>query len=78
MNGRVSRSVLNYFLVGWKCCRSGCTAEYKGPESNAEVCFYHPGAPIFHEGMKFWSCCERKTTDFTAFLNQAGCTKADK
>lgn len=63
--------------VGWKCCRSGCNAEYKGPESNAEVCFYHPGAPIFHEGMKFWSCCERKTTDFTAFLNQAGCTKAD-
>ena len=31
--------------------------------------------PIFHEGMKFWSCCQRKTSDFTAFLNQEGCTR---
>ena len=35
---------------------------------------YHPGVPIFHEGLKFWTCCMRKTTDFQAFLNQAGCT----
>jgi len=63
--------------VGWKCCRSGCSAEYAGPESSAEFCHYHPGAPIFHEGMKFWSCCERKTSDFTSFLNQVGCEKAD-
>ena len=46
-------------------------------ESNAEFCHYHPGAPVFHEGMKFWSCCERKTSDFTSFLNQVGCEKAD-
>lgn len=24
--------------------------------------------------MKFWSCCERKTTDFNSFLSQGGCT----
>ena len=29
--------------------------------------------PIFHEGMKFWSCCQRKTSDFQSFLNQEGC-----
>jgi len=38
-------------------------------------CVYHPGAPIFHEGMKFWSCCQRKTSDFQSFLNQVGCTE---
>ncbi len=37
-------------------------------------CPHHPGVPIFHEGMKFWSCCQRKTSDFQAFLEQAGCT----
>ena len=36
-------------------------------------CKYHPGVPIFHEGMKFWSCCQRKTSDFQSFLNQEGC-----
>lgn len=30
--------------------------------------------PIFHEGLKFWSCCKRKTTDFEMFLSQIGCT----
>ena len=66
------------YLVGWKCCRSGCNAEYTGPEKNAECCYYHPGAPVFHEGMKFWSCCERKTSDFTSFLNQPGCEKTER
>ncbi|CAG5105240.1 Oidioi.mRNA.OKI2018_I69.chr1.g1953.t1.cds [Oikopleura dioica] len=63
--------------VGWPCSRSGCSETYKGEASNANCCHYHPGVPIFHEGMKFWSCCERKTSDFTAFLNQAGCEKTD-
>jgi len=63
--------------VGWPCSRSGCQETYKGEASNANCCTYHPGVPIFHEGMKFWSCCERKTSDFTAFLNQAGCEKTE-
>ena len=29
---------------------------------------------VFHDGLKFWSCCKRKTTDFNAFLQQIGCT----
>ncbi|VDN10489.1 unnamed protein product [Dibothriocephalus latus] len=24
--------------------------------------------------MKFWSCCQRKTTEFDSFLEQEGCT----
>lgn len=23
---------------------------YQGPESNTEVCAFHPGVPVFHEG----------------------------
>ncbi|KAL7825469.1 hypothetical protein AOLI_G00326760 [Acnodon oligacanthus] len=31
--------------------------------------------PVFHEGMKYWSCCRRKTSDFNSFLSQEGCSK---
>uniref|UniRef100_A0A8D0L2L9 Integrin subunit beta 1 binding protein 2 n=1 Tax=Sphenodon punctatus TaxID=8508 RepID=A0A8D0L2L9_SPHPU len=39
-----------------------------------EACIFHPGVPVFHEGMKSWSCCGMKTTDFTDFLEQQGCS----
>uniref|UniRef100_A0A9J7YG57 Cysteine and histidine-rich domain-containing protein 1 n=1 Tax=Cyprinus carpio carpio TaxID=630221 RepID=A0A9J7YG57_CYPCA len=48
---------------------------YNGPKSDEEMCLYHPGTPIFHEGMKYWSCCKRKTSDFNSFLSQEGCNK---
>ena len=47
---------------------------YEGAGSSLELCKYHPGGPVFHEGLKYWSCCQRKTTDFTEFLSQAGCS----
>jgi cysteine/histidine-rich domain-containing protein 1 len=25
--------------------------------------------------MKYWSCCEKKTSEFDNFLSQAGCTE---
>jgi len=59
--------------VGTSCKNNGCTANYTGLQSNEEECLYHEGAPIFHEGLKFWSCCKRKTTDFEMFLSQTGC-----
>lgn len=46
---------------------------YESPESDKSICCHHPGSPIFHEGMKFWSCCTKRTSDFSAFLNQKGC-----
>ncbi|ROL28102.1 Cysteine and histidine-rich domain-containing protein 1 [Anabarilius grahami] len=61
-------------MVGVKCKNTGCKTIYQGPETDAEICFHHPGVPVFHEGYKYWNCCCIKTTDFNAFLDQKGCT----
>ena len=29
----------------------------------------------FFSSMKYWSCCQRKTSEFDNFLNQEGCTE---
>ncbi|XP_015707856.1 cysteine and histidine-rich domain-containing protein 1 isoform X1 [Coturnix japonica] len=60
--------------IGTPCKNAGCSKTYQGPHSNEEICQYHSGVPIFHEGMKYWSCCKRKTSDFNTFLAQEGCT----
>jgi len=60
--------------IGKVCENGGCKKTYNGEPSKPNECCYHPGVPIFHEGLKFWSCCQRKTTDFQSFLNQEGCT----
>uniref|UniRef100_A0A8C0BY27 Integrin subunit beta 1 binding protein 2 n=1 Tax=Buteo japonicus TaxID=224669 RepID=A0A8C0BY27_9AVES len=60
-------------IAGTTCKNAACKI-YQGPESNTEVCTFHPGVPVFHEGMKYWSCCGVKTTDFSAFLEQLGCS----
>lgn len=59
--------------IGTSCKRGGCNGSYDGPSSNNATCVHHPGIPVFHEGMKYWSCCQKKTSDFSAFLAQAGC-----
>lgn len=56
------------------CQNKGCHASYKGEHTNAETCLYHSGIPVFHEGMKYWSCCVKRTTDFNSFLEQVGCS----
>ena len=28
------------------------------------ACRHHPGAPVFHDGNKSWSCCGAKSHDF--------------
>ncbi|XP_070773410.1 cysteine and histidine-rich domain-containing protein 1 isoform X2 [Enoplosus armatus] len=61
--------------IGTSCKNGGCTKSFDGPASDSDVCSYHSGFPIFHEGMKYWSCCKRKTSDFNTFLSQEGCTK---
>lgn len=55
------------------CKHLSCNVEYS--DGISEDCVHHPGVPIFHEGMKYWSCCTQKTSDFTAFLAQKGCAK---
>ncbi|XP_022647802.1 cysteine and histidine-rich domain-containing protein 1-like isoform X1 [Varroa destructor] len=59
---------------GTQCKNSGCKTTFMGDHTNNETCYYHEGAPVFHEGMKYWSCCQRKTSDFAAFLDQEGCS----
>lgn len=59
--------------VGTTCKNSGCTVSYQSEDSKYTECVHHPGVPIFHEGMKYWSCCQRKTSDFSVFVAQKGC-----
>ncbi|KAK7080598.1 Cysteine and histidine-rich domain-containing protein 1 [Halocaridina rubra] len=65
--------VISGIKVGETCKNNGCKSTYEDEHSNLDLCTYHPGIPIFHEGMKYWSCCNKKTTDFTEFLEQIGC-----
>ncbi|XP_066478122.1 cysteine and histidine-rich domain-containing protein 1 [Tiliqua scincoides] len=60
--------------IGTACKNRGCTKTFEGPDDMEDICTYHSGVPIFHEGMKYWSCCRRKTSDFNTFLAQEGCT----
>merc|ERR1719361_294921 len=61
--------------VGDSCKNSGCNEVYSGSDGQDSVCQHHPGCPVFHEGCKYWSCCQRKTSDFSAFLAQEGCER---
>ncbi|EGD73171.1 hypothetical protein PTSG_04884 [Salpingoeca rosetta] len=60
---------------GQPCTNNACNATYVDEMSNEEECLYHPGAPVFHEGYKYWSCCpKKKTYEFDEFLEFKGCT----
>ncbi|XP_016348931.1 cysteine and histidine-rich domain-containing protein 1-like isoform X2 [Sinocyclocheilus anshuiensis] len=61
--------------IGTSCKNGGCSKMFNGPDGDEETCLYHSGVPIFHEGMKYWSCCKRKTSDFNTFLSLEGCTR---
>lgn len=65
----------NEIVAGTSCKNKGCTGKYEGPGSDLETCIHHPGVPVFHEGLKFWSCCKKRTSDFNEFLNQVGCER---
>ncbi|KAL3280197.1 hypothetical protein HHI36_017697 [Cryptolaemus montrouzieri] len=69
----VEKSDTNEIAIGTACKNKGCKITYQGPDTNNEKCVYHSGHPVFHEGLKFWSCCKKRTTDFQAFLDQVGC-----
>lgn len=71
----LTESCANHVPVDTPCKNASCQARFRDEGSNAEKCVYHPGVAVFHEGMKYWSCCQRKTSDFDNFLNQVGCTE---
>lgn len=61
------------------CARRGCGADFN-PVAAAEACVHHPGAPVFHEGLKSWSCCNevnKPVMEFDQFIAIKGCTTAD-
>jgi hypothetical protein len=63
---------------GMTCRRKGCGVTHKGGDRDGEKCVHHPGAPIFHEGSKGWSCCKRRVLEFDQFMNIEGCKTKDR
>uniref|UniRef100_A0A672K399 Cysteine and histidine-rich domain-containing protein 1-like n=1 Tax=Sinocyclocheilus grahami TaxID=75366 RepID=A0A672K399_SINGR len=57
------------------CYNKGCGQRFDPDKNSDDACTYHPGVPVFHDALKGWSCCKRRTTDFSDFLSIAGCTK---
>ncbi|KPM39937.1 hypothetical protein AK830_g6628 [Neonectria ditissima] len=61
-------------LDGAGCKRRGCGVAYKkGSSRDDETCVHHPGAPLFHEGSKGYTCCKRRVLEFDQFMNLEGC-----
>ncbi|CAD6220379.1 GSCOCG00005029001-RA-CDS [Cotesia congregata] len=59
------------------CYHRGCGQDYDPDDNKPDSCVHHPGVPVFHDAYKGWSCCNKKCTDFTEFLNIKGCTKSE-
>lgn len=55
------------------CQRIGCNATFSEDENPEGSCQYHDSGPIFHDGMKEWSCCKKRSHDFSLFLEIPGC-----
>ncbi|GAB4858713.1 Putative methionine--tRNA ligase, cytoplasmic protein rar1 [Ancistrocladus abbreviatus] len=55
-----------------RCQRIGCNAFFTEDDNPEGSCQYHD-APIFHDGMKEWSCCKKRSYDFSLFLEIPGC-----
>ncbi|KAJ8966194.1 hypothetical protein NQ317_015414 [Molorchus minor] len=59
-----------------QCYNRGCGQKYDPNNNKEDSCRHHPGQPVFHDAYKGWSCCNKKCTDFTEFLNIKGCAVA--
>jgi hypothetical protein len=60
------------------CYNRGCQKNFtltNDPSKDDTACQYHPGLPYFHDAYKIWSCCQKKSHDFTTFLSIPGCTR---
>lgn len=57
-----------------RCQRKGCQKQFVFESNEVGACQYHKGQPIFHDALKFWSCCpNKKCFDFDEFLLVPGC-----
>ncbi|KAM9335260.1 cysteine and histidine-rich domain-containing protein 1 [Symphorus nematophorus] len=57
-----------------QCYNKGCGLKFDSDNNKDDSCLFHPGVPIFHDALKGWSCCKKRTTDFSEFLSIKGCT----
>ncbi|TPX32268.1 hypothetical protein SmJEL517_g04599 [Synchytrium microbalum] len=55
------------------CTNKGCGKQYEEEDNTDTSCEHHSGGPIFHEGLKGWSCCTKRVTDFDEMFKIAGC-----
>ncbi|PWN47879.1 chord-domain-containing protein [Violaceomyces palustris] len=61
------------------CTRRGCGFTFTDQSSKDQQCRHHPGSPVFHEGLKSWSCCKeinKPVMEFDQFLAIPGCEVA--
>ena len=57
-----------------RCQRKGCQKQFIFENNEEGACTYHKGQPVFHDAIKFWSCCpNKKCFDFDEFLAVPGC-----
>jgi hypothetical protein len=40
-----------------KCTRNACGTSFDPAANTTDACSFHPGVPVFREGLKSWSCC---------------------
>lgn len=58
-----------------KCQRKGCQKDFIVADNSSSSCNYHCGQPVFHDAIKFWSCCPNsKCYDFDDFLKVPPCS----
>lgn len=56
------------------CTHRGCEKSYDEATNTDTSCTFHPQGPIFHEGLKGWSCCSKRVISFDQFLALPGCS----
>jgi len=56
-----------------RCSNPGCNEEYDEKSNKENSCVFHDGKPLFHEGLKGWSCCSKRVTNFDELFTIAGC-----
>ena len=57
-----------------RCQRKGCGVKFLIENNAPGACRYHAGQPVFHDAMKYWSCCaDQKKMDFDEFMAVPGC-----
>ncbi|KAF5373017.1 hypothetical protein D9758_001627 [Tetrapyrgos nigripes] len=61
-----------------RCTRKGCGKEFT--DGSTDSCSFHPGVPVFHEGLKSWACCSdvnKPVLEFDEFMKIPGCAETD-